>query len=269
MVGRALASATAVLLGAAPLFAGAADSARPLRTLTFAVELGIVNTYDTPGATLTSGPAPAVVVKGRVIGRPSIVNGNGDQRSARRMATKGTITVEVMNATDDSGLVADVSENAVERVRPKVRVGITVDGSLLYDPSHAPDLSEEEIAVMHWLARGFYGDHPREVGTAWTVDQSSNGRTDVERYRVVARDAERVTLEYGLQEQLERVGGYAGSREGSLVYDTALSVPLEASFDSVARRQLGDSYSIQRTSIRLVLTGDTFAKRAPDVSRRP
>jgi hypothetical protein len=269
MVGRALASAAAVLLGAAPLFAGAADSARPLRTLTFAVDLATVNTYDTPGATLTSGPAPAVVVKGRVIGRPSVINGSGDQRSARSLALKGTITVEVVNATDDAGLVADVSESAGERVRPKVRVGITADGALLYDPARVADLSEEEMAVVHWLARGFYGDHPRDVGTAWTVDQSANGRTDVEHYRVVARDAQRVTLEYVLREQLERVGGYAGSREGSLVYDTALSVPVKASFDSIARRQIGDSYSTQRTSIRLTLTADTFAARAPDLSRLP
>jgi hypothetical protein len=267
MAGRALASAVAVLLGAAPLVASAADSARPLRTLTFALDLAIMNTYDTPGATLSNGPSPAVVVKGRVIGRPSAVIGSGDKRSGRSLATKGTITVEVVSATDDSGLVADVSENATDRVRPKVRVGITADGGLLYDPSHAAELTEEEIAVVHWLARGFYGDHPREIGTAWTVDQSSNGHTDVERYRVVARDAERVTLEYALKESVERAGGFEGGREGSLVYDTTLIVPVKASFESISRRPVGESYATARTSVRLVLTADTFAK-SDALSRR-
>ena len=136
-------------------------------------------------------------------------------------------------------MVVDVSETAVERTRPKVRIVLGPDGAVFYDPKNAENLTEEEITLVRWLARGFYGDHPTEPGTSWTVDQSANGHVDVERYRVVARDAHQIALEYGLEEKVAGATGYEGTRGGSLVYDTALIVPLKATFQTEARRQVG------------------------------
>ena len=261
MVRPGLAAAVAALLGVAPLGAGAIETARPLRTLTYAVDVKVVNTMDTPGGTVAGGGTrPALIVKGRVINQTRPISGSGDQRSGASLATKGSITVDVIQATDDAGLVVDVAEDAVDRVRPKVRVGISSDGALFYDPTNAPRLSEEEIAVVHWLGRGFYGDHPTTVGTSWIVDQSANGHTDIERYHVMATEASHVTLGYELEQRMTLSSGYTGTREGSLVYDIAMVVPVKASFESVARRQVGESYDTLRTSVRLALTADTFAK---------
>jgi hypothetical protein len=260
MVRPGLAAAAAVLLGVAPLGAGAIEPPRPLRTLTYAVDVKVVNTMDTPGGTVAGGGArPALVVKGRVIGQSRGVTGSGDQRSGASLATKGSITVDVLRATDDAGLVVDVAEDAIDRVRPKVRVAIASDGALFYDPTNAPQLSEEEIAVIHWLGRGFYGDHPTTIGTSWIVDQSANGHTDIERYQVMASAASHVTLGYALEQRMTLGNGYNGTREGSLVYDIAMVVPVKATFESVARRQLGESYDTLRTSVQLTLTADTFA----------
>jgi len=254
--------ALAALVGGAPLGAGAPEAARPLRTLTYAVDVKIVSSIDTPGGTVAAGGTrPVVVVKGRVMGQNRPVTGSGDQRSGASLATRGSITVEVLRATDDAGLVVDVAEDAVDRVRPKVRVAIASDGALYYDPTKAAMLSEEEIAVTHWLGRGFYGDHPTTVGTSWVVDQSGNGHTDVERYEVKASEANHITLGYALEQRVTLATGYEGTREGSLVYDIAMVVPIKASFESVARRQMGESYDTLRTSVQLTLTTDTFATR--------
>ena len=261
MVRPGLAAAFAALLGIAPLGAGAVDGARPLRTLTYAVDVKVVNTMDTPGGTVAGGGTrPALIVKGRVISQTRPITGSGDQRLGASISTKGSITVDVIQATDDAGLVVDVAEDAVDRVRPRVRIGISSDGALFFDPTNALKLSEEEIAVVHWLGRGFYGDHPTTVGTSWIVDQSANGHTDVERYEVMAREASQVTLGYALEQHTTLSSGYEGKREGSLVYDIALVVPVKASFESVARRQVGESYDTLRTSVKLTLTADTFAK---------
>jgi hypothetical protein len=261
MIRRAPAFALAVLLGFAPLLARAAEQARPLRTLTYAVDVSINESLDMPPAQSPAGAQPAVVVKGRtVVQRPQVTMGSGQRHAAAAVTATGSIRVDVIQATDDAGLVVDVAEEAPKRARPKVRVGVTADGSLLYNPADANNLSEEEMAVIRWLARGFYGDHPTAIGTAWVVDQSSSGHTDIERYRVLARDDNRVTLEYALEERTTIAGGYAGNREGSLVYDTAMVVPVRASFEGVARRQVGESFNTLRTSVRLTLTADTFAK---------
>ncbi len=118
-------------------------------------------------------------------------------------------------------------------------------------------------------ARGAGGGAPRragvraatEPGTAWTVDQSSNGYSDVEHYRVVARDAGRVTLDYTQDQKMSGAGGFAGTRGGSLVYDTTRTVPLRAAFDSQSRRRTGSTNETLHASVTLTLLADSFAKR--------
>jgi hypothetical protein len=250
-------------LVAVPVFAGAAGAAaaaRPVRTLSFDVDVHVSARRDTPGEAIR-GAAPGVVVKGRMVGgRSGGAAGTGERTEAAAVTAKGSIGVEVIAATDDAGLVVDVSENAIERTRPKVRIVIAPDGAVFYDPKNAENLTEEELTVVRWLARGFYGDRPTEPGTSWTVDQSANGHVDVERYRVVAHDAQQVTLEYELEEKVSGATGYAGTRGGSLVYDTAMIVPVKATFHTEARRQIGTAYQTTRTSVTLTLTSDSFAK---------
>lgn len=261
MVRRAPALAFAALLGIAPLLASAAEAPRPLRTLTYAVDLSVSESLDTPGGNIATQRV-MVAVKGRPSGGAQrIQSGSAESHAGGRLSAQGLITVDVLEATDDAGLVVEIAENAPKRERPRVKIAVASDGTLFYDPSNYEKLSEEELAVVRWLGRNFYGDHPKEIGTAWTIDQSTNGHTDVERYRVLARDEQRVTLDYALEERTGAVGAFSGTRAGSLVYDTAMIVPVEATFQSVARRQLGQSYNTVRTSVKLTLTADSFAKR--------
>ena len=263
MIRRVLMTAAAALLGGAPVFASAAEPIRPLRTLTYTVDVSIVDQIETGSAVIANGNRPPTSTGGRT-GRQRTAAasaGSGTRGTGLTIATKGTIVVEVIQATADAGLIVDVSEDAPKRMRPKLRVGVSADGALLYDPASGDKLSVEEAAVIRWLGRGFYGDHPTEIGTAWTVDQSSKGYTDIERYRVLSRDASRITLNYASEESSSVAGGYAGSREGSLVYDTALVVPLKADFDAVAHRQISEGYNTLRTSVRLTLTADSFVAK--------
>ena len=241
--------------------AGTAGGGHPVRTLSFDVDVHVLALRETPGEGI-HGTRPAIQVKGRMVnGRPGGATGSGDRTQGAAVTAKGSIGVDVVAATDDAGLVVDVSENAVERTRPKVRIVVGPDGAVFYDPKNAENLTEEEITLVRWLARGFFGDHPTEPGTTWTVDQSANGHVDVERYRVVARDAHQITLEYGLEEKVGGATGYAGTRGGSLTYDTAMIVPVKASFQTEARRQIGTAYETTRTSVTLTLVTDSFAKR--------
>lgn len=250
----------ATVLSAAP---AAPAVARPLRTLRFTVDVRVTEIRATPGEAL-HGTRPVVLVKGRMTGGGSSTGtGSSERTVGATLKATGSIDVDVISATDDAGLVVDVAENALERMRPTVRIVLGPDGALFYDPKNAANLSEEEIAVVRWLARGFYGDHPTDPGTAWTVDQSANGHVDIEHYRVVAHDvhdAHNVTLDYALEEKVPGATGYAAWREGSLVYDTALIVPLKATFQSEARRHVGDAYQTTRTSVTLALAADSFKR---------
>jgi hypothetical protein len=233
---------------AAPLgarAAGEADPVPPLRTLTFGVQVRVASQRESPSDAIVSLRQPP--------GTPP--------NSERHLTAKGSIGIDVVATTDDARLMLDITETAIHRTRAKVRVAVAPDGTIFYDPKNAENLTEEELALVRWLARGFYGDHPTEPGTAWTVDQSSNGYSDVEHYRVVARDAQRVTLDYSQAQKLLGTGGFAGTRGGSLVYDTARTVPVRAEFQSESRRQIGSTNETLRTSVTLTLLTDSFAKR--------
>ena len=176
------------------------------------------------------------------------------------LESRGVVHVDVIAASTDGGLVADVSEDATSRSRPKVRVAIQSDGVLSYDPKQAANVSEEEAALLRWLARGFYGDHPREPGAAWNVDVSGNGVADVVRYRVVEATAATVTLHYDDQRTAHGVGGYDAMRTGTLVYDTGRIVPLRVGYQGWSHSGRSGSFDTTDVSVELVLSADSFAK---------
>ena len=103
-----------------------------------------------------------IYVRGRLVGGDTPTSGSGEQHTTAAQASKGTIAVDVVQATSDAGLVIDIAETTDALARPKVRMAIAADGTLFFDPGAVAKLSEEELAVARWLGRGFYGDRPTE-----------------------------------------------------------------------------------------------------------
>jgi hypothetical protein len=232
-----------------------------VRTLVYEVALTVGIVHRTPRA------APSTLVT-RGIGRAArgqgVVPGGQanptENVSRAAVETRGTIAVDVIAATGDGGLVADVAETAPGRTRAKVRLAVSHDGSVASDPKSVNDVTEEEISLARWLARGFYSDHPREAGAGWTVDQSGNGVVTAEHYRVLSAADQRVTLAYTL-EQSDSKASFAMTRTGSLVYDTGVVVPISAAYEGQARRQMSEAVDETHTSVVLKLTADSFAKK--------
>ena len=176
------------------------------------------------------------------------------------VAAQGSIQADVVAATGDGGLVVDLTENASGRDRLKVRFAVSIDGTVGFDPKNAGSVSGEELALARWLARGFYLEHPTEPGTSWTIDQSGNGITGTEHYRVTGNASHRVTLDYALEQKIAGAQAYGETREGSLVYDTALVVPVRAAYQGETRREAFGASEATYVSVTLTLRTDSFAK---------
>ena len=86
--------AVAVLL---LLPAGAVEALRPLRTLTFDCAVSVADRRDTQTS--------HIVRIGKGSGVQTTTTGSGEANVAAKLDVKGSISVEVLSATDDAGLV--------------------------------------------------------------------------------------------------------------------------------------------------------------------
>ncbi len=241
MTNRALALVVFCAAAAAvPLAVSAAEAPKALRSLT----------YDLRLSASTNG-----IVERSAIGTAGSTHedftGGGE--------SKGTITVDIVAATADSGLVADVSETATNRTHPKVRVAITAAGALSYDPQQSRNITDEEDTLLRWLARGFVTADDRSAGAAWSVDTTAGGHRGAEHYRVVAVDGTVLNLDFKAEAKSGGLGGGDMTRTGSLVYDAKFAVPRSASYKDIEHRQQIGTFVTTELTVSLTLAADTFA----------
>ncbi|MEA2665920.1 MAG: hypothetical protein QOI11_2864 [Candidatus Eremiobacteraeota bacterium] len=240
MTNRALALVVFCAAAALPAAAWAADAPKPLRSLT----------YDLRLSAASNG-----IVERSAIGTAGSTHedftGGGE--------SKGTITVDIIAATQDNGLVADVREDATNRTRPKVRVAITAAGALSYDPQQSHNITDEEDTLLRWLARGFVTADDRTAGAAWNIDTSAGGSRGMEHYRVLSADGAVLSLDYKAETKRSGLGGGDMTRTGSLVYDAKLTMPRSASYKDVEHRQQIGSFVTTELTVSLTLAADSFA----------
>lgn len=178
---RAFVSTLAVALVAScfPLpaaAAGPAAGAAPVRSMTFDVDVSA----KIEARIQTSGLAQNAPGSGQPIGA---AGGSSVVRRQTNTTAKGTITVEIVAIVND-GLVVDVAENAQDHTAPKTRIGVTLNGKLLYDPAKAV-VNEEEILLLQLLNRALVEGHDAD-GASWTDDTSVRGFKDVTTYRILS-----------------------------------------------------------------------------------
>ena len=241
-----LASLLALACGMQPAFAAsttAADAAaKPLRTLTYDLEMTIGNVRE---------------IHIDAIGTA----GSGVSNTGAALESKGSINVDVIAVTGDGGMVVDVSENASNRSHAKVRVAIAKGGAVVYDPKQTDNVTVEEFALLSWLSRGFYAPPADPPGTTWDTDASAQNVTGKNHYRVISVSGDTVTLDCRTEERKGGVDSFDMTRIGTLVYDMKMVVPRSATFQEINHSQRLGHYDTTNVSVTLKLANDTFAKK--------
>ena len=237
-----------VLLSPSP--ATAADA--PLRHMVFNYECGITSVFEqkTSGLqTITNSQGG-----GGMIG----VSGSGTQRSNSSTTDQGTIVADVLNATADGGLVIETNDNGRERRWPRTKVGIREDGALL--ALNAADLSEEQRALVVFLARGLLAGSP-EAGRVWrAVAPAAKNAGDVTTYTITAIEdpiahitVDRTAFDHGLR-------GFDLHQTGTVDYDWRKSIPRAAKLRTVLHAQSDDGLTTVTTDVTLTLAEDSFER---------
>jgi hypothetical protein len=171
---------------------------------------------------------------------------------------EGRIVADVVAATQDGGLVVDVSEDARTRSRHVVRVGIHPNGRLDFPPD--ADMNEEEGFLLRFLAREIAPAH-LETGSIWNIDENGadyDWRTNFRVIEVKSPDEVRIAFESSLSAR--KVGGTAVVSTGTVDYDPPMDVPLRMRIDTRTRRQTPSATTTTDLSVTLDLADDSFRK---------
>ncbi len=177
--------------------------------------------------------------------------GPSDQRT-------GTITADIVAATADGGLVADVFEEAPKRT-PTVRFGVT-DEKMFFDQSAAID--EEEPEFVHYLARDLVKPTDLQVGTTWTDKIEADKVSGLMTYRVstLDADAKTVVIDISGNSNSNGMSTVSSTMNGSMTYDIASSVPRRLSVTTRSLIHAGQTVTTKSTQLTATLVEDSFHK---------
>jgi hypothetical protein len=254
---RRLLALAAVALLAQPLAASAADAPapKPLRTLVYEVTYSAhsMHTKRTSGFNGGYGGDPS----GAGIG---VSAGNGTAGVGIDGDDSGRLSVDVIAATPDGGLVVDVAYAGRTTSQPKVRVALLPDGRMSAAPSQP--LSTESLHLLPLLCRGFIANRDVAPGATWDVEQTPpiKGKTT---YRVDSLDGNRAKLALEGSMSVSGPNGFDETDRGTTTYATDLVNPVAYDVSLHISKQIGTEETITTTArMTAQLVSDSFAKRS-------
>lgn len=236
----------AVVAVAALAVPAGAETVHPLRTLVYDVNY----TAEVVRHEQTSG------FNGSGIGNIAAGHGAVDRRFGSD--DQGRLTIEIVAATPDGGLVADVSY-AGKIAQPRTRVAIFKDGRLSFDP--AMPLAPPALRVVPFLARGFVAERDLSPGASWQAEAPAPAVGNLS-FRVAHADATVATIEFEGSMVVRGSNGFAETERGSTLYAVDTLAPVQLDFRTTTRRELGTEQS-DTTDAHVVahVVSDSFAKR--------
>jgi hypothetical protein len=189
--------------------------------------------------------------KGAAIG---IVNDRGTGTASRT----GQITVSVVAATSDGGLVVDITQTVDRTPRPRETIrcaiyGVTTD---VVCDQNVPTTREETV-LLSYLGRQFYDASRLDAQGEWHTSPKVNfGTVSIQNtFKATKTDGSIVTIAVDRE---ERNGDFRATTTGTVLYDSALEVPtsVRVAIAGAQNRGQGDM------NVSLTLLSDSMAKAA-------
>jgi hypothetical protein len=243
----------ALALAIAPRPAASADAPQPktLRTLVYDVTYAAHTAHEMK----TSGFNGAYGNPGE---NPS-ASGSGTAGVGLDGSDSGRLTIDVVAATADGGLVVDAAYTGRLHNQPTMRVAIFPDGRLSAAPGKT--IGPEALHLLPLLARGFVANRAIETGATWTVNAPPPAR-GATTYRVSGMNGQAATIALEGSLSVSGIGGFDESDTGTTTYATDLLSPIAYDLNARIRRQIGVEESTT-TTLHMVATlvSDTFAKK--------
>jgi hypothetical protein len=171
-------------------------------------------------------------------------------------AASGKITAQVQEATQDGGLVVDLTEMVDRADKPRQTIRCAVYGATSdFVCSQDVPVTNEERVLLAYLGRQFFDSSRLDDKRHWqSAPKIRTGALDIKNdYTVTNVDGNVLTIAVDRE---ERNGGFRVSTTGTLIYDAAMDLP-----DSINVAVASSGTSGQASmNIKLDLLSDSMAK---------
>jgi hypothetical protein len=172
---------------------------------------------------------------------------------------RGKLSVDVVAAPEDGGLIVDAAFAGYASDRSAVRVAISRSGDLSADPG--TPVSAAATGILPLLARGLLVGRDVSPGSTWDVAAAAPSRGTIT-YRVLHSDDQHATLAVAGQVSIRRPDGFDSQSTATVAYDTVRLCPLHYDVTTVVRRQASTSHFVTSTTHLVAdLVSDSFANQ--------
>ena len=258
---RSLLAFAAAAAFIAPLAASAADAPAPtkvLRQLVYDVTYSARTTHEVKSSGFNSGYGGGGGGNNEVL-NPGVAAGSGSANQYMNGDERGKLTIAVIAATQDGGLVVDTAFAGPTNPQPTTRVAVYEDGRLSYDPAHP--LAPETARMLPLIARGFIANRDVAAGSTWSVTAPAPAKGSTT-YKVQSSDGHVARIAIEGVWSMPGAMGFDEADQGVTTYATDVVSPL--SYDLTARihRQLGiDQSATTSAHLTATLVSDSLAKK--------
>ncbi len=242
---------------AAPLAANAADAPAPtrvLRQLVYDVSYSAHTTQQVKSSGFNGGYGGTAQP-----GEGATASGTGTASQYMNGDDSGKLTIEVVAATQDGGLVVDAAFAGKGNVQPKTRVAVFADGRLSYDPAHP--LAPVTTRMLPLIARGFVAERDVSAGSSWSIPAAAPAKGSTT-YKVQSSDGHLARIAIEGVWSVPGPTGFDESDQGVTTYATDVVSPV--SYDLTARihRQLSIDTSMTTSAhLTATLVSDSMVKK--------
>jgi hypothetical protein len=189
----------------------------------------------------------------------AVASGHAAVSRSSEVSDEGSLTVDVIGATGDLGLVVDAAFAGKNSHQPAIRIAIFPDGRLAYDP--AKPLSVEAARLLPLLSRGLLNGRDVEAGMTWKTDAPAPAKGTTT-YRIIDVHGTQATI--GIESDIKVPGprGYDEQDQGKTTYATDRVCPVLVELQARSRHSPStEQYVTTNMHLTASLISDTFAKK--------
>ncbi|MDP9104534.1 MAG: hypothetical protein M3N49_01250 [Candidatus Eremiobacteraeota bacterium] len=255
---RSLLAFAAAAAFTAPLAASGADAPAPvkvLRHLVYDVTYSARTTHVVKSSGFNSGYGGGTPTQSD----SGVAAGSGAASQYMNGDDRGKLTIDVIAAPEDGGLVVDTAFSGTANPQPTTRVAVYADGRLSYDPAHP--LAPATVRMLPLIARGFIAERDVAAGSTWSVPAPAPAKGSTT-YKVQSSDGHLARIAIEGVWSVPGPTGFDESDQGVTTYATDVVSPV--SYDLTARihRELGmDQSATTSAHLTATLVSDSMAKK--------